>query len=129
MNKKVNIYLIITATIYIIYFLIMLPGRLQNLDKWKKYHYDDKKDNNCKNDEAIECIRSGKLIERYIMTNVDYFSLRLICLVKPELFPLVFLDNIRRVTNHLLRWKKWGFHYFLIYHSTCLAFDTKFLFF
>ena len=129
MNEHTKIYLIVTSIIYIVYFLTMLPNRMKNLDEWKKYHYDNEKENNCKDDEAIECIRSGRLIERYIMTNINYIALRLLCLYKPEFFPLVFLDNVKRVTNHMLRWKKWGFHYFLVYHFTCLMIDIKLLFF
>jgi len=102
---------------------------LSDLDKWKKYHYIDNKDNNCKDDEAIECVRYGELIEKYIIANIDYIALRMLCLYKPILFPLVFLDHVRRVTTNLLKWRKWGFHYFDIYFITCLIIDVKLLFF
>ena len=105
----------------------MLPSRNKNLHKWKKYHYDDENENNCKNDESISCIRYGNIIEKYMIGNINYIALRGLCLYDDGFFPLVFLDDINNVTNHLLRWKKWGFHYFGVYHILCLLLDIYFI--
>ena len=118
-----NLYLIISLICYLIYFLFVLPKRIKFLNKWKKYHYKDNKKNDCSDDESYKCIRSGKLEEMYIISNIKYISLRILCLFKPEFLPFVFLDNIKQVTKHLLRWNKWGFHYFGVYHIACLCFD------
>ena len=124
-----KVYLIITILVYSIYFFIMLPTRLNELSKWKKYHYDDNNINNCKNEESYKCITFGNIIEKYIIGNIMYISLRSLCLYNIDLFPLVFLDNIKHIITHLLRWKKWGFHYFGIYHIICILIDSYFLFF
>lgn len=124
-----KIYLIFTIVVYSIYFLIMLPTRLKDLSIWKKYHYDDNKNNDCKNEESYKCINYGNIIEKYIIGNLKYIGLRSLCLFNSNFIPLVFLNNIENVSTHLLRWKKWGFHYFGIYHIFCLLFDICIIFF
>ena len=122
-----NIYLAVSSICYLVYFIIMLPSRIKFLNKWKNYHYSNNKKNNCSDDESYKCIRSGKLTEMYIISNIKYISLRILSIFKPEFFPLVLLDNIKNVVKHLLRWNKWGFHYFGIYHIVCLSLDIFFI--
>ncbi len=118
-----NVYLITTMICYIIYFTIHLPRRMKFLDKWKKHHYDDEKENDCSVVESEKCIQSGELIEHYMKNSIRYIGLRFLCLFNKDILPMVFLDNLSNVANHMLRMKKWGFHYFLIYHFVCFLID------
>ena len=124
---KIELYLKITITVYLVYFLMMLPSRVKNLYKWKKYHYDNENKNDCKDDESYKCLGYGNLIEKYMIGNIDYIALRALCLYYKDFFPLVLLNDISNVTNHMLRWKKWGIHYFGFYHLICLLFDIYFI--
>lgn len=123
-----NLYLIITILCYVVYFIKRLPDRLNFLEKWKKHHYEDEKENNCSDIYSEKCLQSGELIEHYMINNIRYIGIRILSIFNKNLFPLVFLDNLSNVINHLLILKKSGFHYFQIYHFTCFIIDFFLIF-
>ena len=119
-----NLYLIITIICYLVYFTSRLPERINFLNKWKKHHYEDEKENDCSNIDSEKCLQSGELIEYYMTNNIRYVGIRILSIYDKNFFPLVFLDNLSNVITHLLRFNKWGFHYFQIYHYSCFIIDV-----
>jgi hypothetical protein len=146
-----NIYLITSIVVYIGYFIMRINLRINKLSKWSKYHFNEVNVKNadknkyleynkkyynkseCSDAYSKECINSGFETWEFTKSNIGYIFLRVVALLKPELYPLVLVDNSRHFIEHLLRLKAWGpspvVLLFFIYHLICFSLDCYFNFF